>query len=318
MQSSDGSSPGFAYIENPFPFPVPVQQQLKDIEDIGKAPNADVIVANSERQSAFYIEAKKDSFGTESSTCRQARAHLIAAGPVFAEVYAPIKNCRLVYALPEKCRSLMEPTLSALSTDVAGRGFIPGAFSVHGFGVENGYVTYTLDAPSVDALGELSKVVPLLPISDDGETDPSPLLLIYTDSDAHNPADRGFYRRILVHQIHAQLLCQLQHCDPSKTIVLNPEDVLMKTSGGTFEFVGGETRKSMRVLVRDNIYKRIVSFWVEKNPEVSRLKGFELTIRFGDDYNKEQFLDWFEDHTRTKFSDDPANLRETEQGELSL
>jgi hypothetical protein len=307
-----------AYIENPFPFPVSVQQQLKNIEDIGKAPNADVIVANSDRQSAFYIEAKKDSFGTESSSCRQARAHLIAAGPVFAEVYAPIKECRLIYALPEKCRSLMEPTLRSLSTDVAGRGFKPGLFSIHGFDVGEKFVTYTLDDPSAAALGESGKVIPLLPIPDDGETDPSPLLLIYTDCDTFNQTDRGLYRRILIDKIYAQLLCQLQHCNPITTFVLKPEEVLMKTSGGAFEFVGGDTRKRMRVLVRDNIYKRIVKFWGEKNAKVFQLKGFELTVSFGDDYNKEQFLEWFEDHARTKISDAPADPREIEQTEFLL
>jgi len=92
----------------------------------------------------------------------------------------------------------------------------------------------------------------------------------------------------------------------------------MKTSGGAFQFVGGDTRKRMRVLVRDNIYRRIVKFWAEKNAKIFQLKGFELTVSFGDDFNKGQFLEWFEDHARTKFSDDPADPREIEQTEFLL
>lgn len=297
-----------AYIENPFAFPVTIQQQLKDIDDIGKRPTADVIVTNNAKASAFYIEAKKDSFGVNSSTCKQARAHLIAAGPVFEEVYgSPSRNCRLVYALPEVCRGLMEPTLTALSTEVSGRGFKPGPFSVHGFGISADHITYTIDEPSRAALESTVTTIPLLPIASNGETDPSPLLLIYTDCDTNDPADRGLYRKILLNQVHAHLLSQLQRCDPANVITLRPEDVLLKTTGGAFAFLRGEPRKSMRVLVRDNIFKRIAKFWEEKTPDVFRLKGFELTIRFGDDFNKDQFLEWFEESSRTKFSDEPAD-----------
>lgn len=299
-----------AYIENPFAFPVAIQQQIKELEDIAKAPNSDVIVANNTRRSAFYIEAKKDSFSPTSTNCRQARAHLIAAGPAFSEVYSPIKSCRLVYALPESCRPLMEPTLAALSSEVTTRGFSPGPYSVHGFDLAATHVAYVLDEASMSELEETAKVIPLLPLADDGETDPSPLLLIYTDCDTHNPSDRGFYRRILIHQVHAHLLSHLQHTKSNTVLSLKAEDVLMKTSGGAFQYVRGEPYKSMRVLVRDNIFKRIVKFWEEKKPDVFRLKGFELTVRFGDEVNKDEILDWLEDHGRTKFSDDPADPHE--------
>jgi hypothetical protein len=313
------------YIENPFSFPVPTQLKIKDIDDIGKFPTADIIVTNRTKASAFYIEAKKESFGTKSSNCNQARAHLIAAGPVFAEVYSPTKVCRLVYALPEECRTKMEPTLTALAADVARRGFTPGPFSVHGFGVEINHVTYTIDEPSRAALETSQATIPLLPILD-GETDPSPLLLVYTDEDTNNPTDRGLYRRILLSQVHAQLLSQLEQCNAANVITLNAEEVLLKTTGGVFGFLGGKPRRSMKVLVRDNVFKRITKFWEDKKPDVFRLKGFELTIRFDNDPNKDEFLDWFEEPSRTKFADDPADPGEVatadeppqEQGELFL
>ncbi len=314
------------YVEQRFSFPVPIQQKLKDIEDIGHAPNADLIVANGVAQSAFYIEAKKNSFGLDSSNCRQARAHLIASGPAFGEVYPTLPYCRIVYTVPEACRLTMEPTLAALSLDVAKRGFSPGPFSVHGLAVQDQHIVYHLDEPSRSKLGSADSVVPLLRISNDGETDPSPLLLIYTDSDTYDPANRGYYRRVLIQQVHAHLLCYFHRIDPTTEYRLAPEDILMETTGGVFQYVGAETRKSMRVLIRDNVFRRIAQFWQEKAPDIFHLKGFELTARFQDDYNKERFLDWLEDPSRTKFADDSASPKEialadqptTEQGELNL
>jgi len=295
------------YIENPFSFPVPLQLQLKDIDDIGIAPTADVVVANMERLSAFYIEAKKQSFGVGSSNCRQARAHLIAAGPAFTEVYPPINSCRLVYALPEKYRAGMETTLDALTVDVEKRGFKPGPFSVHGFGLGDKTITYVLDETSAKILGETNNVIPLLQIADDNETDPSPLLLIYTDSDSPNPDNSGFYRRVLADKIHAQLLCQLQRRDPSQVFAIKADNLLNETSDNTFQYAGKDVQKGMCVFVRDNIFKRIATFWEEKKPGMFQLDKLELTVRFGDEFNKEQFLEWFEDFKRTNFGDEPAD-----------
>jgi hypothetical protein len=183
-----------------------------------------------------------------------------------------------------------------------------------------------LDKISANLLKETVNIIPLLQIADNNETDPSPLLLIYTDEDSSNPGNRGFYRRVLANKIHAQLLCQLQRWDPVQVIVLKAGDLLNETSDNTFQYVGNETRKTMRVFVRDNIFKRIVNFWSEKKPGMFHLNNFELTVRFGDEFNKEQFLEWLEEYKRTNFSDAPADPVEVAsidspkevQGELFL
>jgi hypothetical protein len=94
----------------------------------------------------------------------------------------------------------------------------------------------------------------------------------------------GYYRRVLIQQVHAHLLCHFHRIDPTTEHRLIPEDILMKTTDGVFQYVGAETRKSMRVLIRDNVFRRIAQFWQEKAPGIFHLKGFELTAHFQDDY----------------------------------
>jgi hypothetical protein len=54
----------------------------------------DLRLRNTSQSKALYIEAKKSSFTPESSNSEQARAHLLAAGPLAIENYKPITELR--------------------------------------------------------------------------------------------------------------------------------------------------------------------------------------------------------------------------------
>ena len=81
---------------------------MKDSElDISIPPEPELILGRKSDNKALYFEAKANSFGIASTNSRQARAHLIASGPVFGEVLSPLNACLLCYVVPEGARVLM-------------------------------------------------------------------------------------------------------------------------------------------------------------------------------------------------------------------
>jgi hypothetical protein len=90
------------YIENPFPFPeATIQQVAASVLDISQNPEADLILGHDHNGKGLYFEAKANSFGPDSTTAKQGRAHLVATGRVFGEVLAPLKSCLLCYVVPQ-------------------------------------------------------------------------------------------------------------------------------------------------------------------------------------------------------------------------
>lgn len=96
------------YIENPFLFPDEIVIAIKNSDlEISNNPEPDLILGRDKDKKALYFEAKANNFEPVSSNAKQARAHLIAAGPVFSEVLRPYESCLLCYVLPEKASQLM-------------------------------------------------------------------------------------------------------------------------------------------------------------------------------------------------------------------
>jgi hypothetical protein len=58
----------------------------------------------------------------------------------------------------------------------------------------------------------------------------------------------------------------------------------------------------MRRLVRENLFKRVFTFWREKEPGLVRLEDDTLKVQYRDATQQESFLDWLEDFKRTGFS----------------
>jgi hypothetical protein len=80
------------------------------------------------------------------------------------------------------------------------------------------------------------------------------------------------------------------------------DELLHKTTGGVFQYIGRERQKRMRCLIRENLFKRIFNFWREKEPDLVRLENYTLKVQFRDSAQRVNFLDWLEDYNRTDFS----------------
>ncbi|MDP2898734.1 MAG: hypothetical protein Q8Q12_19525 [bacterium] len=296
------------YIENPFPFPEETARAMRDLGlDISEAPEPELILGRERDSRALYFEAKANSFGIASPNSRQARAHLIATGPVFGEVLSPLKACLLCYVVPDGARKRMSECLIALSDELQSKGLKPGPFSCHGLAVSGTKIVYSWDSIFKDHVGATEDAVPIIDdVAED--TDPAPLLLVFSDEDCCNIEMRDFYRRVVIDQVRAWLLSDLHSHALGEKYETSPDNLLTKTTDGVFQYLGRERQKGLRKLVRENIFKKIADYWKDKQSGVT-LVGNQLVVTWSVIGEKDDFLNWLEDR-RMRFdaSTPPVDL----------
>lgn len=297
------------FIEQPFQFPVPLAAAIRGADPkISANPEPEMVLGRERDRKALYFEAKKSSFWVDSSNADQARGHLLAAGAAFAEVYTPLEKCLLCYVLPEDKRTKMAECLEELAGALTEEGMSPGPHSVHGLAVRETDIVYSWDPSFQSHLGlPESESVVLSGVTED--TNPSPLILIYSDEDHHDPAMKDFYRSVVINQIRATLLCELENHPLKETYIRTPEDILMKTTHGRFEYLGRRRQGSLRKLVLQNVFRRIENHWEEKQRGIT-LDVDRLLVKWEVPGEREAFLTWLEDrHTRfetSKSGDEPT------------
>jgi len=285
---------GIIYIEMPFPFPEETTRAIEELElDISTRPEPDLILGRKGNGKGLYFEAKSDSFGPDSSNSRQARGHLLATGPAFGEVLAPLTSALLCYVVPDDKRTDMSQCLATLTQELKEKGLPAGQYSCHGLAIKNRALLYRWDESfkAHTGIGEDE-----MSVLDDLEedTDPSPLILVFSDEDCHNPDMRDYYRRVVIEQVRACLLCDLHPFEVGNTYRKTSDELLVQVSDGVFDYLGRERQKGLRRLVRENVFKRILKQWEDKQPSV-RLEDDQLVVQWKTDDEKEAFLNWLED-----------------------
>jgi hypothetical protein len=286
-------------IEQPFKFPVAVSRQIEGSPalSISKEPEPEVILSKPQDKKAIYFECKAQSFGPGSSNSRQARGHLLASGDAFADVYRPLEYCLLGYLVPDSDRGGMSECLTTLQGELSSGGFSPGQFSIHGLKVDGGSLFYTWGKRLAEHLGMPESQPDEIPVMENitPETNPSPLLLVYTDEDCPDRESRDYYRRILCEKLRAAMLCDLNQEHGELGIPLSSDGLLHNTTGGMFQYLGRKRQESLRNFVRDNIFDFIVQQWESKVPDLAKREGQTLTLAWGGAENKKNFLEWLED-----------------------
>ncbi|MGD0090006.1 MAG: hypothetical protein ABSE73_08805 [Planctomycetota bacterium] len=293
------------FIEDPFNFPETerVAATASGLS-ISTDPEPELILGRGVDGAALYIEAKKDSFGTQSSNCKQARGHLLATGPAFAEVLAPLKECLLCYVLPaDKCQ-LMAKTLQDLAAQLISKTLRPGRHSVTGLALSTGSIVYSWDAAFRAHTGMAEDFAVLMTDVDD-ETDPSPLILVFTDEDSYNPMMTWFYRRAMLEQVRACLLCSLHNWEVGQPYQTSLQALLVKTTDNIFKYLGHKRQTNLIRLVRENLFKRIAEHWKDKQAGMVDLSGEVFTVTWKLTGQKDEFLDWLEDRRVTFAGDKP-------------
>ena len=290
---------GIIYIEQPFPLPAEVSEAASNsVLDISVNPEPELILGRRSDRRALYFEAKAGSFSPASSNAKQARGHLLATGPAFQEVLAPLKSSLLCYLVPEDNRTGMLACLTTLSQELRAEAFQPGNFSCHGLNVAGGALTYTWDSAFKGYIGASDNNAVVIDELEP-DTDPSPLLLVFSDEDCPNPERRDFYRRVVIEQVRARLLCDLRNLSGNEEDEITADGLLVQTTDDVFKYLGRERQKGLRLLVRENLFKRIREYLVLKGIEVD-LQSNRLKVRWPSTAAREEFLDWLEDR-RTRF-----------------
>lgn len=289
------------YIENPFPLPEETARAANATGlDISMKPEPDVLLGRNADMKALYIEIKAAAFSAASSSARQARGHALAAGPAFAEVMKPFQQCLLCYVTPAADGAQMDECLAKLRDELDHAGLELGPQSIHGLALTGSNVVYSWDAGFRVFSGTPgdSEII-LRNITDD--TDPSPLFLVFSDQDYPDPEKQDLCRRALQNQVHAVLLCELNRSSWDTVYTRTLDGLLEETTDGVFRYVGGDRRKRMRRLVRENLFKRIFGFWREKEPGLVCLADDTLKVQYRDASQQEALLDWLEDYRRVGF-----------------
>ena len=298
------------YIEQPFPFSPEVRNAIETVAEsqsweVNLTPEPELTIQRPDDQTAVYFEAKAQGFTSSSSNVKQARGHLLACGSAFYEAYKPLKAALLDYVVPNGDTEMMNQCLTELRGALAQQSLQPGPFAVNGLSFRDGSLHYHLDK-ATSALLPTSEPDAIVMSGLAPDTDPSPLLLVYSDEDCPDDKRRGHYRRVLQNQVLANLLCLLNRLPVGQVVEISALEILVQTTIGAFEFLGRQRQKSMMALVSENLFRRVFEYWKDKAPELVTIAAKTLTIHYKDIAQKEQFLGWLEDGKRTGFLDDRA------------
>ena len=306
------------YIEQPFPFPTELRGAIEEIATAKKLkiklhPEPELTVQRATDGQAIYFEAKAHGFSSSSSNCEQARGHLLACGPAFAEVYKPLTKALLDYVVPATDSTEMRNCLGELSAELKSAKLKTGKHAVDGLSVQETNLIYHLDEPLRIILPTDEKEIAV--ITDlNADTDPSPLLLVYSDEDCPDATRQGHYRRVLQNQALAALLCLLHGKAQGQMIEISAQELLIQTTIGVFNFVGRERQKSMERVIVENIFRRMAEYWKGKLPNKVLLTGKPLTLDFKNFSDREAILDWLEDSKKTGFD----HKKPKDDGQLDL
>lgn|GEM_PF-1368417 len=298
------------YIQQPFALPERTQRAIAGADlDIAVKPEPELLLQRPADQRALYLEAKANSFGPDSTTARQGRGHLLACGPAFADTMTPLKQALLCYVLPaDKCGQ-MATSLAALGAELRAKSLAPGEHSAHGLAVSGTDLVYAVDEQFRRFAG-----VPELSVAVmhhlDPDTDPSPLLLIYSDDDSPNEAHRQFYRQALLQKLVAVLVCDANLQPVGEPYSTTARELAIKTTDGVFQFLARDKQTGMERFIRKNIFGRLAEFGRQKSFPPVKLDHQTLHIDYKDNLAKEQFLDWLEDAKRTNFSDERVDEKQ--------
>ncbi len=285
-------------IELPFKLPVVISQKIAAMPtlEISREPEPEVILGNQLKKKAVYFECKASSFGPESSNSRQARGHLLASGPIFGEVFGPLDNCVRSYVVPDTDREKMRSCLTDLRQNLLSSGLWPGQFSVQGLKAGDKSILFTWEerfSEHLEIAQDMGREVQVLG-NITPETDPSPLMLVYTDEDCPNQESRNHYRRILSERLRASMLCDINQRAEANEITLSADELLRSTTGGMFQYLGRDRQKRLRTFVGTNVFNFIIAEWEKKVPAFAALEGQAIRLAWTPG-NRTAFLEWLED-----------------------
>ena len=312
----------FLMVETPMPLPPALVAAVESSGlSVSLNPEPEMILGHAERKDALYLEAKKESFSPASTTAKQARGHLLAAGAAFKDIVTPYESALLCYVLPEERRNLMDSCLAELKRELSAHRLGAAETTVHGLEAGAAGISYVWADEFAALVGADTRRALVLPTEGD-ETDPSPLLLVYSAEDYAGGDRPDYAREAMLKQVWAQLLCEVQvgEVGTDAALAVKADTLLTRTTDGVFNFLGRERQKSLCRLVTERFFAPIRDHWKKTESEHDDLRvtlnGSVLTVTLRDELAKSNFTDWLEDTRKVRLDFSP--LGREEQTELSL
>jgi hypothetical protein len=131
------------------------------------------------------------------------------------------------------------------------------------------------------------------------DTDPSPLILVFSEEDCPNTDLRDLYRQVVIEQVRARLLCELHNVPADQQYRITTDQLLGQTTDGVFQYLARKRQKKLTLLVRESLFKRLREHGRQKGWDIE-LEGQELTVNWATPTERDDVLDWLEDR-RVKF-----------------
>ncbi|HOC57137.1 MAG TPA: hypothetical protein PKI20_16080, partial [Verrucomicrobiota bacterium] len=278
------------YIQQPFALPEQAQRAIATATlSITAKPEPELLLQRAADKKALYLEAKANSFSPDSTTTKQARGHLLACGPAFGEVMQPLSQALLCYVLPSNKCGPMTDCLTTLAAELRASSFAPGDHSTHGLALNGTDLIYSVDDKFKQFTGTTeSSVVVMRDLQD--ETDPSPLLLVYSDDDSPDEQHRNHYRQVLLQKFVAILVCDANLLPVGQPYAVTARELCIKATDGVFQYLAGDKQTGMERFIRVNIFGRIAKFWKEKPFSPVKVEGQSLFINYKDNLAKGEFV----------------------------
>lgn len=149
----------------------------------------------------------------------------------------------------------------------------------------------------------------------DEATDPSPLMLVFSDQDCADSNRRGYYRQILQQQVIAAMLCRLHTAPEANPFTIEAAEILRETTQGAFDYLGRERQNAMMALVKVNVFTTIRDYWRDRESGLVSLKDGVLTLSVSEPAKRNDFFNWLESR-KTQFPDSTPTVPAMEQPEL--
>jgi hypothetical protein len=277
--------------------------------DMQPSTRPDVVLTHAATERYAFIECKRSSFGTATTTAAQALTLLALAGPRAAEIMAVLVSSALsAFLVPDAEREQLAQTVDQLLDLLAAAGIAGGPGAVLALRLDGEQLCLAADAISRAFFDLPEENNPFMEV--EAETDPRPLYFIPYDPDVtQSRAEREFCKRVLFERIHSGVVAAAGRAHPPTELRFETAGLLNDGTFGMYDL--WETRSSqrhMRTILRQlmRALSKAVNTAVSGTIEYQEQVGWKLRLQ--DPAHQERVLDIL-----TRFSCETLDLRQDPQ-----
>jgi hypothetical protein len=187
----------------------------------------------------------------------------------------------------------MSDCLASLTEELEAVGLEPGSHSVHGLSLEEDRVRYSWDQSFMGHVG-LSQGSEIVLEGLRPDTDPSPLMLVFSTDDYPDPVRQDQNRRAFLTRAHAILLCRLHRWEGESNLQISLDQLLLDATEGVSRYLGRARQRALLETTREKLFKPIKDHWVGKEPVVEIVDRDTLQVKKTGSDARERLLQWLE------------------------